>query len=69
MRYEILGAVKMSILFFWVVMRYGIVGRDQRFGGKYFHHPHYTIRSSTVHHIFCFDFTFLLSNQEVKFVL
>jgi hypothetical protein len=35
MRFEVLPAVKMSMLVFWVVKPYGLVGRDQRFGGTY----------------------------------
>jgi hypothetical protein len=35
MRFEVLTAVKMSILVFWVVTQCGLVGRYQRFGGTY----------------------------------
>jgi hypothetical protein len=35
MRFEVLRAVKISMLVFWVVMPCGLVGRYQRFGGKY----------------------------------
>jgi hypothetical protein len=32
MRFEVLKAVKISILVFWVVTPYGLAGRYQRFG-------------------------------------
>jgi hypothetical protein len=32
-RFEVLTAVKMSVLLFWVMMLCGIVGRYQCFGG------------------------------------
>jgi hypothetical protein len=32
MRFEVLTAVKMTMLFLWVVMSYRLVGRYQRFG-------------------------------------
>jgi hypothetical protein len=35
MRFEVLMAVKMSILVFWVVMPCGLVGRYQHSGGTY----------------------------------
>jgi hypothetical protein len=35
MRFEVLTAVKMSMLVFWVVMPCGLVGKYQRFGGTY----------------------------------
>jgi hypothetical protein len=34
-RFEVLTAVKMLMLFFWVVMLCGLVGRYQCFGGTY----------------------------------
>jgi hypothetical protein len=33
--FEVLSAVNMSMLFFWVVTLCGLVGRYQRFGGTY----------------------------------
>jgi hypothetical protein len=35
MRFDVLTAVKMSMLVFWVVTPCGLVGRYQRFGGTY----------------------------------
>jgi hypothetical protein len=35
MRFEVLMAVKMLMLAFWVIMLCGLVGRHQRFGGTY----------------------------------
>jgi hypothetical protein len=35
--YEVVTALKTLILAFWVVMPYGLVSRDQRFGGTYCH--------------------------------
>jgi hypothetical protein len=35
LRFEVLTAVKMSVLFFWVVTLCGLVGKYQRFGGTY----------------------------------
>jgi hypothetical protein len=35
MMFEVLTAVKMSLLFFWVVAPRVLVGRYQRFGGTY----------------------------------
>jgi hypothetical protein len=35
MRFEVLMAVKMSMLVSWVVTPYGLVGRYQRLGGTY----------------------------------
>jgi hypothetical protein len=35
MRFEVLMAVKMLMLVFWVVMPYGLVGTYQYFGGTY----------------------------------
>jgi hypothetical protein len=34
-RYKVLTAVNMSMLLFWVVTPYGLVGRYQCFGGTY----------------------------------
>jgi hypothetical protein len=38
MKFEVLTAVKMSMLFFWIVTSCGLAGRYQRFGGTYFLH-------------------------------
>jgi hypothetical protein len=35
MRFEVLTAVKMLMLVFWIVTPCGLVGRYQRFGGTY----------------------------------
>jgi hypothetical protein len=35
MRFEVLPAVKVSMLIFWVVMPCGLTGRYQRFEGTY----------------------------------
>jgi hypothetical protein len=37
-RFEVLMAVKMSMLVFWIVTPCELVGRDQRFGGTYYLH-------------------------------
>jgi hypothetical protein len=34
-RFKVLAEVKMSMLIFWVVRLYGLVGRYQRFAGTY----------------------------------
>jgi hypothetical protein len=39
MRSEVLKATKMSMLVFWVVTACELVGKYQRFGGKYYLHP------------------------------
>jgi hypothetical protein len=38
MRFEVLTAVKMSMLLFWIVTPCGLVGRYQGFGGTYCFH-------------------------------
>jgi hypothetical protein len=38
LRFEVLTAVKISTLVFWVVTPCGLVGRYQRFGGTHCHH-------------------------------
>jgi hypothetical protein len=35
LKYEVLTAVKMSVVVFWVVMLCGLVGGNQRFEGTY----------------------------------
>jgi hypothetical protein len=35
MRFEVLTAVKMLMLIFWVFTPYGLVGTYKRFGGAY----------------------------------
>jgi hypothetical protein len=38
-RFEVLTAVKMSVLFLWVVTPCGLIGRYQHFGETYYHNP------------------------------